>query len=118
MSALCLSSSLASCVTVMHSLIDRLKSASILIRCTFTGNVMVVEYHRLLFPCSSCRPTLHTGTVQGWTASPPFMAYLYIISAARAIDHMGGPMLLHRLASALQVKDPHRLPPSNVPVLH
>lgn len=43
---------------------------------------------------------------------------VHYISAARAIAHMGGPMLLHRLASALQVKDPHRLPPSNVPELH
>jgi hypothetical protein len=104
-------------VTALHSLIKRPKVACIL-ACytrTYTGNVILADNHHLLIPCSSYRSTVLTGTKLGRLVS---IHIAYSISAARAIAHMSFPMLLHRLANALRVRDPHRVLPSNVPELH
>lgn len=94
---------------VMHSLIDRLKSAFILIRNTFTGDVKAVDNYHLLFPC----PFMQAYLTHWYKVGPLYPSMAYV-----TVYRLPGPLLLHRLASALQVKDPHTLPPSNVPELH
>lgn len=73
------------------------------------GDVKAVDNYHLLFPC----PFMQAYLTHWYKVGPLYPSMAYV-----TVYRLPGPLLLHRLASALQVKDPHTLPPSNVPELH